>query len=136
MLNIVAQHQDWQGKIYNEIKSSAAIYATDKTRKLPLFDQLDQLPIEAWEKMSESLELCYKEAIRMWVAFPMGRFNDTPDAISIPGSNRIIPPGSFACYNTIDAHYNEKLYANAMKLDPERWSEGRMESDQEAYGCE
>ncbi|KID84886.1 Cytochrome P450 [Metarhizium guizhouense ARSEF 977] len=134
MLNIVAHHQDWQGKIYNEIKSSAAMYATDKTRKLPLVDQLDQLPIEAWEKMSESLELCYKEAIRMWVAFPMGRFNDTPDAISIPGSNQVIPPGSFACYNTIDAHYNEKLYPNAMKWDPERWSEGRMESDQEAYG--
>ncbi|EXU98415.1 cytochrome P450 [Metarhizium robertsii] len=136
MLNIVAHHQDWQGKIYNEIKSSAAIYATDKTRKLPLVDQLDQLPIEAWEKMSESLELCYKEAIRMWVAFPMGRFNDTPDAISIPGSNQVIPPSSFAFYNTIDAHYNEKLYPNAIKWDPERWSEGRMESPtQGVKGC-
>lgn len=65
--------------------------------------------------MSESLELCYEEAIRMWVALPMGRLNDTPDAISIPGSNQVIPPGSFACHNTIDAHYSEKLYPNAIK---------------------
>jgi cytochrome P450 len=85
--------------------------------------------------MSASIDLCYTEAIRMWVAFPMGRFNDTDKAIPIPGTEEVIPPGSFACYNTGDVHYSEKLYPNPMKWEPERWQEGREEFKQEAYGC-
>lgn len=137
MLNIVAHNTDWQDKIYAEIKAAAAAATTNnrKVGEMPLVDQLDSLSLESWEQMSESLELCYKEAIRMWVAFPMGRFNDTPDPIPIPGTDEVIPPGSFACYNTIDAHYNENLYPDPMKWDPERWREGRKEFEREAYGC-
>ena len=134
MLNIVAHHPDWQEKIYQEIKASASKYA--KNQNASLVDQLDSLPLEGWEKMSASIDLCYTEAIRMWVAFPMGRFNDTSNAIPIPGTDEVIPPGSFACYNTGDVHYSEKLYPNPMKWEPERWLEGREEFKQEAYGCE
>jgi cytochrome P450 len=132
MLNIVAHHGDWQEKIYQEIKNSVAKYS--KNQDAPLVHQLDSLPLEGWEKMSVSIDLCYTEAIRMWVAFPMGRFNDTKDAIPIPGTDEVIPAGSFACYNTGDVHYSEKLYPNPMKWDPERWQEDRQESKQEAYG--
>jgi cytochrome P450 len=134
MLNIVAHHPDWQEKIYQEIKTSASKYA--KNQNASLVDQLDSLPLEGWEKMSASIDLCYTEAIRMWVAFPMGRFNDTDKAIPIPGTEEVIPAGSFACYNTGDVHYSEKLYPNPMKWEPERWQEGRDEFKQEAYGCE
>ncbi|KAI1378720.1 putative cytochrome P450 [Hypoxylon crocopeplum] len=134
MLNIVAHNPEWQEKIYAEIKASAAAHCTEKNRDLSLVDQLDSLSLEDWEQMSASLELCYKEAIRMWVAFPMGRFNDTPDPIPIPGTDEVIPSGSFACYNTIDVHYNETLYPDPMKWDPERWREGRKEFEREAYG--
>jgi sterol 14-demethylase len=134
MLNIVAHHPDWQEKIYQEIKASASKYA--KNQNASLVDQLDSLPLEGWEKMSASIDLCYTEAIRMWVAFPMGRFNDTDKAIPIPDTEEVIPPGSFACYNTGDVHYSEKLYPNPMKWEPERWQEGREEFKQEAYGCE
>ncbi|KAF1952292.1 putative cytochrome P450 [Byssothecium circinans] len=134
MLNIVAHHPEWQEKIFTEIKASAAANCPDKAKNLSLVDQLDSLPLEGWERMSASLDLCYQEAIRMWVAFPMGRYNDTPDAIPIPGTNEVIPSGSFACYNTIDAHYNERLYPEPMKWDPERWREGRKEFEAEVYG--
>lgn len=134
MLNIVAHHPDWQEKIYNEIKASSEAHC--KNKEAPLVEQLDSLPLEAWEKMSASIDRCYTEAIRMWVAFPMGRFNDTPNAIPIPGTEEVIPSGSFACYNTIDVHYNENLYPNPMKWDPERWNEDRQEFKKEAYGCE
>ena len=136
VLNIVAAHPDWQEKIYSEVKAVAAAHRTNKVKDMPLVDQLDSLPLEAWEQMSASLDRCYKEAIRMWVAFPMGRFNDTPNPIPIPGTDEVIPSGSFACYNTIDVHYNEKLYPDPMKWDPERWVEGRKEFEREAYGCE
>ena len=134
MLNIVTHHPDWQEKIYREIK--AAGEAHSKNRNAPLVEQLDSIPIEAWESSFPSIDLCYKEAIRMWVAFPMGRLNDTHNPIPIPGTDEIIPPGSFACYNTIDVHYNEELYPNSMKWDPERFREGREEFKKQTYGCE
>lgn len=134
MLNVVANNADWQEKIYTEIKATTAAYS--KNQSLPLVDQLDLLPIEAWEQMSASLDLCYMEAVRMWVAFPMGRFNDTSVPLPIPGSDEVIPPGSFACYNTMDAHYNENLYPDPMKWDPERWRPNRREFEKETYGCE
>ena len=134
MLNIVAHHPDWQEKIYREVRSVAEKHSPNKDA--PLIDQLDSIPLEVWDAPFPSLDLCYKEAIRMWVAFPMGRMNDTPDAISIPGTDEVIPPGSFACYNTIDVHYNEELYPNPMKWEPERFREGREEFKKETYGCE
>ncbi|KUJ11672.1 putative cytochrome P450 [Mollisia scopiformis] len=132
MLNIVAHHPDWQEKMYREIKAAANTHSRNKNASL--VDQLDSLPFDAWEDMSSSIDLCYKEAIRMWVAFPMGRFNDSPNPIPIPGTNEVIPPGSFACYNTVDVHYSEKLYPDPMKWEPERWLEGREEFKKEAYG--
>lgn len=136
MLNLVAHHPDWQEKIYNEIKSKAASYSKSGNKNESLVNQLDSLPLEAWEQMSASIDLIYAETIRMWVAFPMGRFNDTPNPIPIPGSDEIIPPGSFACYNTVDVHYNETLYPDPMRWDPGRWSGDRKEFEKEAYGCE
>jgi cytochrome P450 len=133
MLNIVAHHPDWQEKMYGEIKAVAEAHSTNKNA--PLVEQLDSIPLESWDSFP-SIELCYKEAIRMWVAFPMGRLNDTPDPIPIPGTDEVIPPGSFACYNTLDVHYNEELYPNPMKWDPERFREGREEFKKQAYGCE
>ncbi|KAH6722844.1 putative cytochrome P450 [Leptodontidium sp. MPI-SDFR-AT-0119] len=132
MLYCMAHHQDWQEKVYNEIKAVANAVAKDKSASL--IDQLDSLSVKDWENMSASLDLCYKECIRMWVAFPMGRMNEGTTDIKIPGTNEIIPAGGLACYNTIDVHYNEKLYPQPLKWDPARFGEGRKEMEQEAYG--
>ncbi|KAL8824279.1 MAG: hypothetical protein Q9191_005164 [Dirinaria sp. TL-2023a] len=132
MLNIVAHHADWQEKIYNEIKTMAANYSQNKNA--PLVDQLDSIPLQAWESSFPSIELCYNEAIRMWVAFPLPRFNHSESSIPIPGTDEVIPSGSFAVYNTVDVHYNDKLYPDPMKWDPERFREGREEFKREGYG--
>ncbi|KAJ3493732.1 hypothetical protein NLG97_g4548 [Lecanicillium saksenae] len=134
MLNMIAHHPDWQEKIYQEIAASADAACSNANKNLPLVDKLDSLTLDGWERMSTALDICYKEAIRMWVAFPMGRFNDTPDAIPIPDSDEVIPSGSFACYNTVDVHYNEKLYPDPMRWNPERWLDGGKEFESEAYG--
>lgn len=133
MLYCMAHHPDWQEKIYNEIKVVANANAKDK--EAPLVEQLDSLSLKDWENMSSSLDLCYKECIRMWVAFPMGRLNEGTTDIKIPGTNEIIPAGGLACYNTIDVHYKEKLYPQPLKWDPARFSDGRKEMEQEAHGC-
>ncbi|CRG89060.1 Cytochrome P450 oxidoreductase, putative [Talaromyces islandicus] len=84
--------------------------------------------------LSPSLELCYKECIRMWVAFPMGRVNERTTDIKIPGTNEIIPAGGLASYNTIDVLYNERLHPQPLKWDPARFGEGRKEMEKEAHG--
>lgn len=42
--------------------------------------------------MSVSLDFSYQEASRMWVAFHMGRYNDTLERIPIPGTAEVIQP--------------------------------------------
>ncbi|KAH8703353.1 putative cytochrome P450 [Talaromyces proteolyticus] len=132
MLNIVAHHPEWQDKIYNEIKAAAAIHS--KNRHAPLVDQLDSIPLEAWETSIPSLDLCFKEAIRMWVGFPMIRLNMSSDPLPIPGTNEVIPANTFVAYNCTEVHYNEELYPNPERYDPDRFREGREEFKKQNYG--
>jgi cytochrome P450 len=133
LLNFMAQKPEWQEKIYREVKEAAAAHSPKKD--LPLLDQLGLIPLEAWESSFPSIELCFRESIRMHVAFPMIRQNTSPRALLIPGSNEVIPPGSFVAYNTGDVHYNEKLYPNARNSDPNRFLEEREGHKKESYGC-
>ncbi|RAL16210.1 cytochrome P450, partial [Aspergillus homomorphus CBS 101889] len=132
MLNILAHHPDWQTRIYREIKAVAEAHAPN--RHAPLVDQLDSIPLEAWETFFPSIDLCFKEAIRMWVAFPMIRLNMAPHAVPIPGSNEVIPANTFAAYNTTEVHFNPELYPDPYKYDPDRFREGREEFKKEVYG--
>jgi cytochrome P450 len=133
LLNLMANHPDWQEKIYAEIKATAQAHSANKDA--PLVQQLDSLPFEAWESISPLIDLCVAESIRMHVAFPMTRQNIAPTALTIPGTNQVVPSGSFIVYNTGDAHFNEKLYPNHMKMDPNRFGEGHGEFKKESYGC-
>lgn len=134
LLTMMANHADWQEKIYAEVK--AAAFAHSKNKNASLVDQLDSLSLEAWEESFTFLELCFKEAIRMHVAFPMIRVNESRKAIYIPGTKEIIPPGSFVAYNTGDAHFDENLYPRPGRIEPLRFSEGRNEYKRESYACE
>ena len=134
MLNIVAHHAYWQEKIYVEIKAAAAKHS--KNKGAHLVDQLDSIPLDAWESSFPSLDLCYKEAIRMWVAFPMLRVNLASESIPIPRTSEVIPARAFVSHNSTDVHYNEELYPNPMKFDPERFLEGREEFKRQTFGCE
>ena len=130
MLNIMAHHIDWQEKIYSEIKAAADAYSTNKDA--PLIDQLDSIPLEAWESAFPTIELCFKEQMRRHVAFNMIRQNISSSSIPIPGTDEVIPAGGFVAYHTGDVHYNEKLYPKPFILDPFR--EDRVESKQ-SYDC-
>lgn len=133
MLYSIAHHPEIQERCYQEIKAAANARCKDKTA--PLVEQLNSLSVDGWENMSSMIDMCYKECIRMWVAFPMGRMNEGKEDIVIPGTNEIIPAGGLASYNTIDVHFNEKLYPEPMKWDPARFGPGRKEMEQEAHGC-
>lgn len=120
-------------QIYSEIKAVAEAHSNSS--KAPLVDQLDSIPLDAWETFFPSIDLCFKEAIRMWVAFPMIRLNMASQSVAIPGTDEVIPAGTFAAYNTTEVHFNPELYPDPYKYDPDRFREGREEFKKEAYGC-
>ena len=133
LLNVVAHHTVWQEKIYSEIKAIAKSHSTKK--EAPLVEQLDSMPLEAWESLSPSLDLCFKEAARFWVAFPMARRNLSSNSIPIPGSKEVIPGNGFVAYNCTEVHFDEDLYPNPSSFEPERFLPGREEFKKQAYGC-
>lgn len=133
MLNIMAIYPDWQEKIFQEIKATVEAHSKDKTA--PLVDRLDHVPMEVWENGFPILYMCLKECMRMWVSFNASRLNTSTDPILIPGTDEVIPGNTFVIYNTTQCNFNEDLYPNPTKFDPERHSEGRKEYEKEAYGC-
>jgi cytochrome P450 len=134
MLNIMATYPHWQAKVYAEIQAVAKAHG--KNPEAPLAKQLDSMPLEAWESGFPSVDLCFKEAIRMWVAIGMMRKNISSSAIPIPGTYEVIPPGSWAMYNTTETHFSEELYPDPYEFKPERWMEGNVDVKKQVYGCE
>ncbi len=136
MLNIMAIHPYWQETIYEEIRAAAAAHGTNTSKDASLLDQLDSMPLEAWETAFPMIELCLKETIRMWTSFNMGRLNSSPDPIPIPGTDEVIPGNTFVVYNSTEVNFSEKLYPNPYNFDPERFLEGREEFKRESHSCE
>ncbi|KAI7975243.1 hypothetical protein EIK77_003345 [Talaromyces pinophilus] len=133
MLHNMASHPEWQEKVYAEIKAAAKAHA--KNPNAPLVEQLDSLPLDVWETSFPTLDLCFKEAIRLWVVFSMMRKNIGSTPVELPGSNEVIPAGSFAIYNTTEIHLNPELYPEPTKYKPERWMPGNDDYKKVAYGC-
>ena len=133
LLNVLAIHNDWQEKIYAEVKQAAKTHS--KGKHATLVEQLDMMPLSAWESGFPSLDLCLKEVLRMWLSISATRRNIGNDPIPIPGSNEVIPPMTFVVYNTTETHFCDKLYPDPTKFDPERYLPGREEFKQESYSC-
>jgi hypothetical protein len=50
-------------KVRAEVSAAGAKYAEDKSA--PLVDQLSQIPIEGWETSFPTIDLCFKESMRL-----------------------------------------------------------------------
>lgn len=129
----MAIHMDWQEKIYAEVKQAAETHS--KRKHAALVEQLDTMPLSAWESSFPSLDLCMKEVVRIWLSISAARRNIDKDPTPIPGSNEVIPPMTFAIYHTTETHFSDKLYPDPTKFDPERYLKDREEFKQETYGC-
>ncbi|KAK4495529.1 hypothetical protein PRZ48_013861 [Zasmidium cellare] len=133
MLNIMAVHPDWQQKIYDELRE-----AIDSTKAKfvggTMVDQLDHLPLEAWESKLPTMALCVRETIRMWTSFSVTRLNTSDQEIAIPDTHYVIPPKTFVIYNSTEVNFSEKLYPNPTEYDPSRFLEGREEFKREHFG--
>jgi cytochrome P450 len=133
LIEVLAVHQEWQEKVYQEILAAADQYATTKNGSL--LDRLATVPLHAWEKAFPILDLCMLEICRAWTSFPVARLNVSNEAIPIPGSDEVIPAGAYAAYNSSEVNFDPVLYPNPHNFDPERFLEGRREFEKEPLGC-
>ncbi|KAG5965069.1 hypothetical protein E4U58_002974 [Claviceps cyperi] len=133
LLNILCQNPIWQDRVLSEINAATPKF-WPANQPGTLVEKLDALSLEAWEASFPFVDLLIREAIRMHVAFPMTRLNVSSRAIPIPGTGQVIPSGSFAVYNTNDAHLNEELYPDPLRFDPERFEIPREGAKTETYG--
>ena len=135
LLQIMAIHPEWQERIYAEVKHAAETHSRRK-HAATLVEQLDGLPLAAWETSFPSLDLCMREVVRMWLSISAARRNTGKAPIPIPGTDEVIPSMTFAIYNTTETHFSDALYPDPTKFDPERHLPDREEYKQETYGCE
>lgn len=134
LIEVMAVHQDWQEKVYQEILAAAEKYATRKDGSL--LDRLATVPLHAWERAFPLLDMCMLEICRAWTSFPVARLNVSDEAIPIPNSNEVIPAGAYGVYNSSEVNFDPNLYPNPHKFDPLRFTEGRREFEKEPLGCE
>ena len=133
IINVMAMHPDWQEKVFQEIVAAADRHSSEADGAL--IDRLKMIPLSTWEANMPALQLCLYEVIRVWTSFAVGRLNVSDNAIPIPGSDEVIPPKTFAVYNSTELNFNPKLFPSPEKFDPLRFTEGREEFKQEPHGC-
>ncbi|KAK3629225.1 hypothetical protein LTR56_005101 [Elasticomyces elasticus] len=132
LIETMAVHADWQEKCYQELVAAVEKHATKKDGRL--VDRLATMPLGAWETSLPNLELCMYEIIRVWTSFAVGRLNVSKEAIPIPGSNEVIPAGSYAVYNSTELNFDPNMFPEPHKFDPLRFTEGRREFEKEPLG--
>ncbi|KAF2263282.1 cytochrome P450 6A1 [Lojkania enalia] len=126
----LATSPEWLSKCREEIRTTAARYATDS--KAPLRHQLDDIPLEAWENEFPNIDVCLRDSIRINLLGTAFRKNVSGKAIPI-GNGEVIPPNAFATYAVGDVHSDPGVYPNPQKWDPARYLPERAEDQKKKY---
>lgn len=116
---------EWQSRTLEEIRTTAAKYARNPSGTLR--DQLDDVPLEAWESEFPIVDLCLRDSIRLNLLGTAFRRNISGRAIPIPATNEVIPPGAFVTYATGDIHLDAATYKDPYDWDPSRYFPDRAE---------
>lgn len=128
----LATNEEWLAKAREEVRSTAAKYATNLNA--PLLHQLDDVPLEAWESEFPVVDLCLKDSIRLNLLGAAFRKNTSGKAIPTGKGNEVIPPNSFVTYAIGDVHLDPKIYPNPAKWDPSRYLPEKAEDKKTAHG--
>ncbi|KAJ7182252.1 cytochrome P450 [Mycena crocata] len=121
----LATHPDYLVQVREELKAFVALFNPDKS--LPLHARIQTITYDDWTTAGRLpvLERCLKETIRLRIATPLHRLNDTGKDIEMAGV--LVPRDTIVSFHTSFMHHNEDMYADPLTWDPERFSEGREE---------
>ncbi|KAF2114015.1 cytochrome P450 6A1 [Lophiotrema nucula] len=115
----MATSPEWTAKCREEVRQVAAKYT--KSPNAPLYRQLDDVPLEAWESEFPVVDLCLKDSIRLNLLGTAFRKNTSGRAIPTGNGNEVIPPDAFVTYATADVHHDPSIYPKPERWDPSRY---------------
>lgn len=131
VLCFLATSPEWLAKAREEVRATAAKYATNPNASLR--DQLDDIPLEAWEAEFPVIDTCLRESIRLNTLGTGFRRNTTGKPIPTGNGNEVIPNGAFVTYAIYDVHFDPNIYSEPEKWDPSRYSPERGEDKKGVY---
>ncbi|EMD60705.1 hypothetical protein COCSADRAFT_346074 [Bipolaris sorokiniana ND90Pr] len=132
LISYLAAAPEWQDKVRQEVRKVAAKYARDTTA--PLRQQLDDIPIEAWESEFPLINACLRDLIRLHIITVYFRKNMTSDDIPLGNGKEVIPGGAVVAYPSYDIHLNPEVYTNPYEWDPSRYMPERAEDTKRPHG--
>ncbi|KAJ7081266.1 cytochrome P450, partial [Mycena epipterygia] len=118
-------HPTYLSQVREEVE--AFVSSFNPNTSLPLSTRLQSIAYDDWTKPDclPILERCLKETIRLRVATPLHRLNDTEKDIQM--GSVLVPRGTIVSFHTSFVHHNEDIFKAPFVWDPERFSPGRAE---------
>ena len=126
------QHPQWLAAVRAEVDAfltthhvasparspaSPAIPPSLPTPSSPGTHSPSDIPLSAWERALPALDLCLREALRLYMNVPLVRRNAGADMVV---AGRTIASGDYVMYMMEDAHMDARAYPEPAKFDPLR----------------
>jgi cytochrome P450 len=131
VLCYLASCPEWLARCREEIRNTAAKYATNPNA--PLYHQLGDVPLEAWEAEFPFVDMCLRDSIRLNLLGTAFRRNVSGRDVPI-GNGEVIPPNAFVTYALADVHHDPNIYPNPDRWDPSRYLPEKAEDKKKQYG--
>ncbi|KAF2868144.1 cytochrome P450 [Massariosphaeria phaeospora] len=125
VLCFLATSPEWLAKARDEVRTTAAKYASNPNA--PLHDQLDDVPLEAWESEFPVVDMCLRDSIRLNLLGTTFRKNISGKPIPTGNGTEVIPTDAFVTYSIADVHHDPAIYPDPQKWDPSRYLPDRAE---------
>ncbi|KAJ7911645.1 cytochrome P450 [Mycena leptocephala] len=121
----LATHPAYLAQIRQELEDFVSTFNPDKT--LPLRTRIQSIKPEDWIAPSNLpvLNRCLKETLRLRLATPLHRLNDSGKDMELGGM--LVPMGTILSFHFSFMHHNEDIYTAPLTWDPERFSDAREE---------
>ncbi|KAJ7151758.1 cytochrome P450 [Mycena crocata] len=121
----LATHPAYLDQVRAELSTFISSFNADSS--LPLLTRLHSISYEDWIQAGALpiLDRCLKETLRLRIATPLHRLNDSGGDMEIGGVR--VPHDTILSFHMSFMHHNEEFYTDVMRWDPERFTEGREE---------
>ncbi|KAF8194035.1 cytochrome P450, partial [Mycena galopus ATCC 62051] len=121
----LATHPEYLTKVRQELQDFVSQFNADES--LPLSARVQSITYEDWIKAGSLpvTDRCLKETLRLRIATPLHRLNDSGKDIDIAGT--LVPEGTILTFHSSFMHHNEEIYTEPLTWDPERFTDERAE---------
>ncbi|KAJ7138638.1 cytochrome P450 [Mycena filopes] len=112
--------------VKDEIHAFISSFNENNT-SLPLRTRIESIAYEDWVRPGALpvLERCLKETIRLRMATPLHRLNNTDADIQL--GDAVVPRGAVAIFHTSFVHHDEHIFPAPLVWDPDRFTAARAE---------